>query len=156
MTIEKATKTDTEILTSITKKSKTYWGYSEKQILEWSNLLTITNEYLEKNYVFKFIDTEKTIGYYSYFYDSDSIILDNLFVLPEFIGKGFGMILMQDFLNRVKDSQMKRILLDSEPNAEKFYTKFGFIKIGEIETSIPDRLLPVMELQLSEIKTHQK
>ena len=154
--IEKATKTDIRILTLITKKSKAYWGYSEKQILEWSNLLTITNEYLEKNYVFKLIDNYKIIGYYSYFYDSDSIILDNLFILPEFIGKGFGKILMHHFLNKVKDSQLKRILLDSEPNAEKFYTKFGFIKIGEIKTSIPDRFLPVMELQLSKIKTHQK
>jgi len=156
MTIEKATKIDTEILTSITKKSKAHWGYSDEQISAWSELLTISSEYVEKNYVFKLIENDKIIGYYSYYYDSDSILLDNLFILPEFIGKGFGKILMNDFLSRVKDSGQKRILLDSEPNAAQFYSKFGFIKIDEIKTSIKDRFLPVMELHLSQIKTHQK
>lgn len=150
MILEKATINDDKILTEITKQSKSYWGYSKEQILAWSDLLTITKEYIEKNYVFKLKNGEATIGYYSYFYDSKtSIILDNLFILPKYIGKGFGKILMDDFLNRVQDSEIKRISLDSEPNAEKFYNKFGFIKINEIETSIKNRFLPVMELVFS-------
>jgi predicted GNAT family N-acyltransferase len=40
----------------------------------------------------------------------------------------------------------KKVILEAEPNAEGFYAKFGFVKIGEIETSIKNRYLPVMEL----------
>lgn len=149
MTIEIANIDDNELLTEISKLSKSYWGYSEEQILNWSDLLTISKEYLEKNNVFKLKHIDKTIGYYSYFYQTETtIILDNLFIIPEYIGKGFGKFLMHDFLNRVNDFKPKRILLDSEPNAERFYTKFGFAKISEMETSIKNRFLPVMELKL--------
>lgn len=30
-----------------------------------------------------------------------------------------------------------------------FYAKFGFIKVGQIETSIKDRYLPVMDLRIN-------
>jgi len=154
MIIVKASVNDAVILTEITKKSKSFWGYSAEQILIWSDLLTITKEYITDNYVFKLKNDDETIGYYSYSYDlENSIKLDNLFVLPEYIGNGFGKLLMNDFLNRIKDSQMQAVLLDSEPNAEKFYSKFGFNKIGELETSIKNRFLPIMELKIKSINS---
>lgn len=84
-----------------------------------------------------------------FFYKSEkTIILDNLFVLPDFIGKGFGKVLMDDFLVRIKSSDIQKVILDSEPNAEEFYSKFGFIKTGQIQTVIKDRYMPIMELQI--------
>lgn len=149
MIIEKASTKDHEILTEITKKSKAYWGYSEEQILKWSNNLTITQDYLKDNDVFKLINDNKIVGYYSYIIEEEkNVILDNLFVLPEYIGKGLGKYLMTDFLNRMKENQIRKITLDSEPNAELFYSKMGFVKIGEFETSIKNRFMPIMELNL--------
>ena len=104
MIVEKANIIDHEILTEITKKSKAYWGYSEEQILKWSNNLTITQDYLKDNDVFKLINDNKIVGYYSYIIEKEkNVILDNLFVLPEYIGKGLGKYLMTDFLNRMKE-----------------------------------------------------
>jgi len=149
MIIEKASTKDHEILTEITKKSKAYWGYSEEQILKWSNNLTITQDYLKDNDVFKLINDNKIVGYYSYMIEKEkNVILDNLFVLPEYIGNGLGKYLMTDFLNRMKENQIRKITLDSEPNAELFYSKMGFVKIGEFETSIKNRFMPIMELNL--------
>lgn len=149
MTIEKASIIDYEILTEITKKSKAYWGYSEEQLLKWSNNLTITQDYIKRNDVFKLVNNNLIVGYYSYFSEGEkSMKLDNLFVLPEYIGKGFGKYLMTDFLNRMKEAKIERITLDSEPNAESFYSKMGFVKIGEFETSIKNRFMPIMELKL--------
>ena len=149
MTIEKANSADNEILTEITKKSKAYWGYSEEQILQWNSNLTISIDYIEKNDVFKLVFQNKIIGYYSYIKEENhKVQLDNLFVLPEYIGKGFGKYLMNDFLERMQNSKFKKIILDSEPNAEKFYQKMGFVKIGEFETSIKNRFMPIMELKL--------
>jgi ribosomal protein S18 acetylase RimI-like enzyme len=149
MTIQKAIPSDHEILTQITKKSKAYWGYSNEQIEDWSPFLTVTEEYIETNSVFNLMLDNQIIGYYSFFHESEnSIKLDNLFVLPDFIGKGFGKLLMNDFVVRLQDLSVQKVVLNSEPNAESFYIKFGFVKIGQIETSIKDRYLPIMELKI--------
>lgn len=150
MKIKKANSNSHKILTEITKKSKAFWGYSNEQIEIWSEFLTVSKEYIETNPVYNLVVEDQIIGYYSFFHESENTIkLDNLFVLPEFIGKGFGKILMNDFLNRLKDIDVQKVILNSEPNAEAFYKKFGFVKIGQIETSIKDRFLPIMELQLN-------
>ena len=149
MTIEKANTNDDKILTEITKKSKAFWGYSEEQIEIWSEFLTVTKEYIETKSVYNLVVEDKIIGYYSFFHESENTIkLDNLFVLPDFIGKGFGKIIMNDFLLRLKNSAVEKVVLNSEPNAEEFYKKFGFVKVGQIETSIKDRFLPIMELKI--------
>jgi GNAT superfamily N-acetyltransferase len=147
MTIKEAIPNDHEILTEITKKSKAYWGYSNEQIEIWSEFLTVSKEYIETNPVYNLVIGDKIIGYYSFFHESENTIkLDNLFLLPEFIGKGLGKILMNDFLSRLKNIDVQKVILNSEPNAEAFYTKFGFVKVGQIETSIKERFLPIMEL----------
>ncbi len=153
MKIEKASINDNEILTEITKKSKAYWGYSEEQILKWNDNLTITTAYIENNSVFKLINNDETVGYYSYIIEEKrNVLLDNLFILPKYIGKGFGKYLMNDFLNRMKNEKFEKIRLDSEPNAENFYLKFGFKKIGEFETSIKNRFMPIMEIRFKQPK----
>lgn len=149
MKIIKASIEDNNILTEITKKSKAYWGYSEEQILKWNDNLTISAAYIETNFVYKLINNDKTIGYYSYLIKEEKdVILDNLFVLPENIGKGLGKYLMTDFLNRMKNGKFEKITLNSEPNAENFYLKIGFKKIGELQTSIKNRFMPIMEMKL--------
>ena len=150
MNIEKASINDYEILTQITKKSKAHWGYSNEQIEIWSPYLTVSKEYIKTNSVYNLQIEDRIVGYYSFFHESENIIkLDNLFVLPEFIGKGLGKILMSDFLKRLKNQGIQKVVLNSEPNAEDFYAKFGFVKVGQIETSIKDRYLPIMELKIN-------
>lgn len=149
MTVEKANIADNEILTTITKKSKAYWGYSDEQIQKWDKNLTISQDYIREHNVFKLVDNDLIMGYYSYFFENDKTVkLDNLFVLPEYIGKGFGKYLLLDFLNRMKEIGIEKITLDSEPNAAEFYLKMGFVKVGEFETSIKNRFMPIMEMKL--------
>ena len=149
MKIKKSSIEDDEILTEITKKSKAYWGYSSEQMENWSELLTITKSYIQDNNVYKLLSDNLTVGYYSYIYlNKKEVELDNLFVLPNYIGSGFGKLLMNDFLNRIKHTEVEKVIVESEPNAEKFYCYFGFIKIGQIETTIKDRYLPIMELKM--------
>ena len=38
--------------------------------------------------------------------------------------------------------------LDADPNAESFYARFGFTQVGQLQSSIKDRFLPIMELIL--------
>ncbi len=149
--ILKAEITDDEILTHITQQSKAYWGFPKEILLEWENLLTISKQYLRENKVFKLVIGEHIVGYYSYFStDPTTIKLDNMFILPQYIGTGLGRVLMKDFIEKVRSAEFEKITLDAEPNAAGFYKKWGFVKVGELESSIKDRFLPIMELKLNE------
>lgn len=68
--------------------------------------------------------------------------------MPEYIGNGLGKYLLLDFLNRIQETNIEKIILDSEPNAEGFYSKMGFVKVGEFETSIKNRFMPIMEMEV--------
>ena len=144
--IIRAESKDHQVLTEITKKSKAYWGYSAEQMEEWSDSLTITEDYIRNNEVYYLSINNSKIGFFTYLnLNEKSVKLDNLFVLPSEIGKGYGKLLMNNFLNKIRETKVKSIILDADPNAEKFYESFGFVKIKEIETSIKDRFLPIME-----------
>ena len=131
-------------------KSKAYWGYSREQIESWAAQLTVSEDYIQEYAAYKLILEKEIIGYYAFKQtDVTSVKLDNLFLLPEHIGKGYGRILMQDFFDRVENMNINKIVLHSEPFAETFYQKFGFISVGKLETSIPGRFLPVMVRLLS-------
>ena len=154
MKIEKAIRTDAEDLTELTIRSKSHWNYSTQQIKNWRNDLTISETYITEKKVYKLIDNEnKIIGYYSYFKmdDNQMVKLENLFIEPKFIKCGFGKMLMTDFLERIKKTKTEKIILDADPNAEKFYEQIGFKVIGKLETSIKGRFLPIMELKIKPV-----
>jgi GNAT superfamily N-acetyltransferase len=149
MKIEKAQNVDAIDLTELTIHSKSYWGYSLEQIAQWKDDLTISVEYINQAEVYKLIKENQLVGYYSYLeLDNKKVKLDNIFLEPDFIGKGYGKVMMNHFIQHVKDKGYERIELESEPNAEKFYQNLGFKVIGWLESSIKNRFLPIMELEI--------
>ncbi|MEX0273911.1 MAG: GNAT family N-acetyltransferase [Flavobacteriaceae bacterium] len=149
MKIERAHKVDATELTELTIRSKDYWNYGEKQIEEWREELTITPKYVEENHVYKGTKKGMLMGFYAYNPEnSKNVKLNFLFVAPEFIGHGCGKILMTDFLRRIEKKGYEKVVLDADPNAEKFYERMGFKAIGKLKSSIEGRFLPIMELKM--------
>jgi len=141
-----ALNSDHQILSHITQQSKAHWGYSPEQLEKWREELTISPQYIEQNEVYKLEIDQEIIAYYAYIVLEDGLVeLDNMFVLPDYIGQGYGKYLMNDFMERVKAAGFKTIRLYSEPHAEKFYRKLGFKVVGQFESSIKGRFLPIME-----------
>lgn len=149
MKIERAIPEDHTLLTVITKKSKAFWGYDEQQMERWNDLLTITSDYILKNETYKLLLENEIIGYYSLLkIDPQTLKIDNLFISPEFIGNGLGKKLMADVFEKAKLNNYTSVILDSDPNAEGFYSHLGFIKIDQVKTSVKNRFLPVMKKTL--------
>lgn len=149
MNIKKTTKNDASDLTELTIQSKSFWNYGEEQIEAWREELTITEKYIEDNQVYKLLVGNSLIGFYAYQPENeDDVKLNYLFIEPKFIGKGYGKTLMMDFLNRIENSKYKRVILDADPNAEKFYAGLGFRVIGKLKSTIKDRFLPIMEMKI--------
>ena len=161
MLFEKATEKDAVELTELTLRSKAFWGYSPIQIEGWRDELTVTPNYIQSNQVFKLIGKEiikgdirgkvkgKVKGYYAFSIAPTKVAkLDFLFVEPGQIGQGYGQILLDNCIDRLKNYDVERIVLDADPNAEKFYIKNGFSVIGQLPSSVENRFLPIMERRL--------
>ena len=146
MSIKRATIHDAQDLTELTIRSKSHWDYDKKQIEEWRDELSISENYILNNHVYKLTLENSLIGFYAYnTIDLNDIRLDFLFIEPMFIGKGYGKILITHFLNYIKNTEVKRVIVDADPNAENFYKKQGFKVIYKLESSIKNRFLPVMQ-----------
>lgn len=151
MNILQAKAEDASELTVVTMKSKAYWGFSKEQLEAWKEELTITTDYIDSCMVYKLELETNIIGYYSFKkITADEVLLDNLFVLPLCIGKGYGKKLMNHFLNRVESMGINTIRLESEPKAEAFYLKFGFKTYDQLKTAIPGRYLAIMNKKIEQ------
>lgn len=149
MKIKKADIPDSKQLTELTIRSKSYWKYSTLQIEKWRDDLSVSENCILEKEVYKLTDNDNLIGYYSYFkLNAEDTKLENLFIEPEFIGKGYGKILLLDMLQRIEKTETKRVVLDADPNSKKFYEKNGFKVIGQLKSSIKDRFLPIMEIKI--------
>lgn len=149
MEIKKTNRNDAKSITELTLRSKNYWNYGAEQMEEWRDEMTIDSKYIDENQVYKLVDNEKLIGFYAYQPENTKDIkLNFFFVEPDCIGKGYGKLLMNDFLIRIKNTDCERVILDADPNAEKFYERLGFKVIGKLQSSIKNRILPIMELKI--------
>jgi GNAT superfamily N-acetyltransferase len=148
--IQRATPEQADVLTALTIAAKRHWNYPEKWIQIWLPLLTITADYIRENETWATIESDRCIAYYSLKQDGGFLWLDNLWVLPEFIGQGIGRELLQHALERSRACKSSVLRIEADPNAQVFYEKMGARKIGEVHSEVDGqpRVLPVMEINL--------
>jgi ribosomal protein S18 acetylase RimI-like enzyme len=138
------------ILSQIAFAAKAYWGYPARWMEIWRPQLTFSSQYFEENesWVAEYEGTP--IGFYTLQEKDTKAWLENLWVSPDFIGKGVGKEL---FLHAVELSRQHgyRILnLEADPNAQGFYVQMGMQKVGERKSEVEGqpRILPIMEMIL--------
>jgi len=150
MIIEKAKTDDNLILSEISYQGKAFWGYEIEQLEKWKEDLTISKQYIEKNETYKLVEDGDIIGFFSLLKIGNEILkLDYLFIYPKFIGQGYGKTLLKHCIETAKEMKVKKIILDADPNAERFYENFGFKTYNQLESSIKNRFLPQMELKIN-------
>ncbi len=148
--IQPAQPQDARALTEICIASKRHWKYPERWIQIWLPALTITPEYISENETWMAAAEGKPAGFYSLKRGADGWWLDNLWILPAFIGKGIGGKLFRHALERSRLQGAALLYIEAEPNAVKFYEKMGARQIGEHRGEVDGvpRILPVMEIRL--------
>ena len=139
---------DAPALTKIAKAAKGCWAYPKEWMKKWEEELTISPEQIEKDFVFHLDKEGKIVAFYSLSETDGVFDIEHMWVLPEYIGKGLGKMLFEHTKETVMKNGGKKIRVESDPNAEGFYIKMGMHRTGEKESSIPDRILPVLELTL--------
>ena len=136
---------DAAELTAIANRSKQYWGYPEKWMKMWAEELEIQPEFIEKETLIKVMIKEKTIGFYALqpHASYEGTGLAHFWLLPKYIGKGYGRPMFLHVLETARAGGAERLIVESDPYASGFYEKMGGRKIGDLQSSIPGRTLPV-------------
>lgn len=76
--------------------------------------------------------------------------LENLWVLPEWMGRGIGKRLFLHAVDMARQRGYTLLQLEADPNAVGFYEKMGMRRVGERQSEIEGqpRILPIMEMAL--------
>ena len=150
MNIRRALPEEADVLTQIALSAKAHWGYPDPWMEIWTPQLTFSPEYFEENESWLCVDNEKPIAFYTLQEKNAKAWLGNLWVQPEYIGKGVGKRLFLHATELARQRGYKILQLEADPNAVGFYEKMGMHKIGERHSEIEGqpRRLPIMEMKL--------
>ena len=148
--IRRAKPEQAEVLTHIALAAKAYWGYPERCMEIWRPQLTFNSQYFVGNESWVANADDGPIGFYALQAKGENAWIENLWVLPEFIGKGVGKTLFLHAVELSRQRGYKTLQLEADPNAIGFYEKMGMQKIGERQFAVEGqpRILPIMEMDL--------
>ena len=141
---------EADLLSHIAFSAKAHWGYPKHWMEIWKPQLTFSSAYFAGIETWAAELDDIPIAFYTLEEKDDIAWIENLWVLPEYIGQGVGR---QLFLHALSRSRLKGHLvlqLTADPNAVGFYEKMGMYKVGEYRSEIDGqpRILPVMEIRL--------
>jgi len=147
--IRRAEALEASELTSIAFAAKRHWGYPEAWIDLWADELSVDGRYIEENWVFLATDGSRTVGWCALSEEGEEYWLDYCWVLPEAAGHGIGRALILQAFRLAAEFGSLTLKVVADPNAEGFYCKMGFRRIGD-RPSVPNgRRLPVLEADVA-------
>ena len=145
-----ATSADAVCLTEIAFAAKRHWGYPERWIQSWRDILTMRPEFIGANVAYSAIEDGRAVGFYLLTTENDGMHLDHLWILPSAMGRGIGRALFEHAVEQGKRLGFQTIKIEADPNAEGFYQRMGARRVGTQITEIEGerRELPLLVYQM--------
>jgi GNAT superfamily N-acetyltransferase len=140
---------DAAVLTEIAFAGKRQWGYPERWIQKWREVLTIDAGFINQHETYAAVFSSRTVGFYALCQDRDRLRLEHLWVVTDAIGQGIGRILFTHAVGRASALGYLSLEIESEPNAEGFYLRMGARRIGSniAELEGRPRELPILRYE---------
>jgi ribosomal protein S18 acetylase RimI-like enzyme len=150
MKIRRALPEEADNLSHIALSAKRHWGYPQRWMEIWRPQLTFNPEYLNENESWVAEVENQPIAFYTLRDKDKNAWIEDLWVLPEYIGQGVGRRLFLHALSRSRELGYRILQLEADPNAVGFYEKMGMSKISERHSEVDGqpRVLPIMEMSL--------
>jgi GNAT superfamily N-acetyltransferase len=141
------------ILTEIALAAKRHWGYPEGWISQWAPMLTFSAADLVQAEVITAVVDEEITGFYRLSVQGRRASLDDLWVRPEWMGRGLGRALFQHARANAGAAGASTLEIESDPNARGFYEKMGAHQVREHATELEglSRILPVLEIACDQL-----
>ena len=146
MQIVRAKPDDAALLTDIAFAAKRHWGYPERWIESWRDVLTVRPEFIASHETYAAILDGRTVGFYALGGNDDRLDLLHMWVLPDAMGRGVGRLLFIHGLERAKKLGCRKLEIESDPNATGFYQRMGAHRVGVSikEVDGQRRALPIL------------
>lgn len=154
--IRRAHVDEAQALSAIALRAKAHWGYDSEFMAKCAPDLEIRTVDLQcpQKYFYVIERNEQICGFYGIqIIQSDHADepltdeLSDLFVEPDFMGRGLGRKLTSHAKNTARALGVHALEIHSDPYATPFYIAIGAIQVGEVaSSSIPGRRLPLMRL----------
>jgi GNAT superfamily N-acetyltransferase len=135
-------------LKEIAIASKGFWGYEPERVREWADQGDFTPDALQKLALFVAEAGGRTIAWASIEPRGESAWLADLWVEPEWIGKGIGARLFRVAAEHAQRTGAAAMEWEAEPNAIGFYEKMGGRYLRDSTTEW-GRVLSVMGVDLA-------
>ena len=150
MQIVRAEPKDAEALTAIAHAAKRHWGYPERWMESWRDILTMRPELIAANVAYSAMEDDRAVGFYLLTTESDGMHLDHLWIAPHAMGRGIGRALFAHAVEQARKLGQRTLKIEADPNAEGFYTRMGARRVGEAVTEIEGqrRELPLLIYEL--------
>ena len=148
--ITRAEPAQADALTQIALAAKGHWGYPERWMELWKPQLTFAPGYFEEHESWVAELEYAPIAFYTLLERDGIAWIENLWVSPEWIGKGVGKSLFLHAREAARQRGFQALQLEADPNAVGFYRHMGMKQVGERRSEIEGhpRILPIMELRL--------
>ena len=152
LTVRAATQSEAAEMSSLAMRSKAHWAYSDEFLEACREELRYSEAQIDSTiYEFWVCENEgKIAGFYALaLLNPEEAELEALFVEPDMIGVGIGRALIEHAKKKSAELGTKQLIIQSGPNATKFYEAAGGVRTGQRESgSIPGRLLPIFGISL--------
>ena len=145
-----ATPDDATALTSILHRAKASWGYPADKMAEFRENWRISGKTISSLHMIVAEENGEPIGFSGVApEDSNTLLLDYLFVVPEAQGKGVGNLLLTRAEDHAHAKGLSRLYLESDAFAAPFYERRGFRTIATRPSEMsPGKDIPLMEKTL--------
>jgi GNAT superfamily N-acetyltransferase len=137
-----------ERLREIALAAKAHWGYDEDWVRGWAAQGDFSMGALTAKPVLVADFGGRPIGFAALLPAGELCVLDDLWVDPDWIGRGIGSHLFRAGVERARDLGAKRLEWEAEPNAVGFYEKLGGRYLRDSPPTELNRAIPVMGLEL--------
>lgn len=146
MHFRKVRESDLASLNALSLASKSYWNYPEAWIDLWREELLLKKSDLDMMDILVLEKDQELIGFCAMKDQKEYYEIIHLWLLPPFIGKGYGKLLFDAALREFA-LEKKPLRVTADPNAVNFYQRQGFAIIDQVESLPKGRFLPVMKCE---------
>ena len=142
---------DAPAITRLMLRSKRHWGYSEAFMAATSPAMSLEPEDLERpTDRVEVLEMEgELLGLFRLRRHTELAFLEDLFVDPAAMGRGYGRMLFERAAEVGRDWGLGVMEFESDPYAESFYRHLGAERVSmSPSTLVPGRSIPLMRFAL--------
>ncbi len=133
-------------LPELVLRSKAHWGYDAAFVEACRLELTVTAAQIDGGQVSVALDGQAPVGVAIVDLAINEPELVALFVEPSVIGRGVGSILLRAALEGAAAAGVEALVIESDPNAERFYLARGARRVGERRSASTSRSVPLQRI----------